>query len=292
MKRSKYGYLGPRGTFSEMAIRNYCEKKDETIPFDTIREIVENVENGEIVAGIIPLENSLEGSVNLSMDLLFKKSDIKITSEVILPIEHYLMAPSGVKLKDIKEIFSHRQAIAQSGDYIHNHLPGVKINYTESTAAAAEFIIGSKKKAMIGSRRINELYNFDILAENVEGDLENYTRFVVIRYLKETDNFYRQEFDRSYDYKTSIICTPEMNRPGVLHEMLGEFANRGIDLTRIESRPTKKRLGEYLFFIDLEGHRKQPKLAKALEEVRKKSGLFKILGSYEQGNINKNDQVS
>ncbi len=287
MKRSKYGYLGPQGTFSEMAVRKYCKREDETIPFDTIREIVKNVKNNEISSGIIPLENSLEGSVNLSMDLLFKESDIKIIAEVILPIEHYLLSPPGVRIKDIEEIFSHRQAIAQSGDYIYSHLPEVKITYTESTAAAAEFVVGSKKKAMIGSRRISELYNLDILAENVEGDLENYTRFVVIGDLKKESGEFKEEIIESYDYKTSIICTPDVNRPGVLHEMLGEFANRGIDLTRIESRPTKKRLGEYLFFIDLEGHRKQPKLAKALDEVRKKSGLFKILGSYEQGNIRK-----
>lgn len=278
-----YGYLGPPGTFTEMAVLQYCRQNDEMIPFATIREVVQKIKSGDIDRGIIPLENSLEGSVNLSMDLLFKESALNIIGEIIIPIEHFLLAPAGTKLEDIKEIYSHPQAIAQSGDFIYRYLPEVKINYTESTAGAAEVVGGTENKAMIGSKRITQLYDLNVLAKNIEGDLDNYTRFIVIAGKKEEIEFPE---DLSNDsFKTSLICTPEVNRAGVLHEILGEFANRNIDLTRIESRPTKKRLGEYLFFIDLEGRQKHPDLQEALTGVEKKSGFFKILGSYPRGKI-------
>ncbi|MFW6006984.1 MAG: prephenate dehydratase [Bacillota bacterium] len=278
--KKNYGYLGPPGTFSEMAALKYTDSCDKIIPYKTIREVVEKVNKGEIKRGIIPLENSQEGSVNVSLDLLLNKSNLKIIGEVIIPIEHYLMAPPDIKLKDIEEIYSHPQAIAQSRDFIYQHLPEVNINFTDSTALAADKVVNNGKKAMIGSRRVNELYNLEILAENVEGNLENYTRFIVIA-LKED----KISFDNNLkndDYKTSIVCTPQINRPGILHEILGEFANRSIDLTRIESRPTKKKLGEYLFYIDLEGKDESAEISDALNKVKKKCRVFKILGSYPQ----------
>ena len=286
--QQKYGYLGPPGTFSEMAVLKYSKACDKIIPYDTIREVVEKVNRGEISRGVIPLENSQEGSVNLSQDLLLDKSNLKIIGEVIIPIEHYLMAPPGVNMKEIEEIYSHPQALAQSRDFIHEKLSGVKLKSTESTASAAAKIKDKKGKAMIGSRRITDLNNFNILAENVEGDLENYTRFMVIA-LKEEKIEYSQDLSEE-DFKTSLVCTPEINRPGILHEILGEFASRNIDLTRIESRPTKKKLGEYIFYIDLAGKASSSEVNQALREVREKCRIFKVLGCYPIDKTNRKER--
>ncbi len=265
-----------------MAALKYSSLYDKIYPYKTIREVVEKVIKGTIDRGIIPLENSQEGSVNISLDLLLKKTDLLISGEVIIPIEHFLLASPGVEMKDIKEIYSHPQAIAQSGDFVYNNLPEVELNYTDSTASAAKIVKGSNNKAMIGSRRITEIHNLNILAKNIEGELNNHTRFIVVG---QKSDIKKEKIKKDKNYKTSIICTPEINRPGVLHEILGEFASRNIDLTRIESRPTKKRLGEYLFYIDLEGHQNDPGLSKALKKVKKMSGFFKILGSYPREKI-------
>ncbi|MFW5788230.1 MAG: prephenate dehydratase, partial [Halanaerobiales bacterium] len=257
-------------------------KCDKIIPYKTIREIVKKVHDGEIERGIIPLENSQEGSVNLSLDLLFKKSGIEIIDEVVIPIEQFLLAPPGVEIPDIKEIYSHPQALAQSGDFVHEKMSDADLHYTDSTASAAQKVLDNGVKAMIGSRRIADIYPLEILAENIEGEMKNHTRFIVIT--TENNAKKTKAYDPKEDYKTSLICAPEVNRPGVLHEILGEFANRNIDLTRIESRPTKQKLGEYLFYIDLAGHCGEEKMQEALDEVAKKCGLFKILGSYPCAN--------
>jgi len=284
--RKKYGYLGPEGTFSEMCALKCRSFHDKIIPYETIREVVEKVEEKEIDRGIIPLENSQEGSVNLSLDLLLKKTSLKIIGEVIIPIEHYLMAPSGVSLNDIEEIYSHPQAIAQSRDFINQKLPKVDLNYTDSTASAVKKIFDNGNKAMIGSKRVKEIYDLEALAKNVEGDLENYTRFIIIAREEEKVDFKKDLDDEIY--KTSIVCTPEKNRPGILYEILGEFANRNIDLTKIESRPTKKRFGEYLFYMDFTGnYYSSDKINQALAGVKKKSRLFRVLGCYPKEEIKK-----
>jgi len=282
----KYGYLGPEGTFSEMCALKCRSSCDKIIPYETIRKVVEKVEQKEIERGIIPLENSQEGSVNLSLDLLLKKTSLKIIGEVIIPIEHYLMAPSGISLDDIEEIYSHPQAIAQSRDFINQKLPKVDLNYTDSTASAVEKIFDNGNKAMIGSKRVKEIYNLGVLAKNVEGDLENYTRFIIIAREEEKVDF-KKDLDNEI-YKTSIVCTPEKNRPGILYDLLGEFANRNIDLTKIESRPTKKQFGEYLFYMDFTGnYYASDKINQALAGVKEKSRLFRVLGCYPKEEIKK-----
>ena len=286
MNKKVYGYLGPPGTYSEMALLKNCGDNCQRRSFKSIRKIVNGVKKGEISSGLLPLENSLEGSVNLSMDLLFKEEGFEITEEVILPIEHCLMVSPGVKMQDINEVLSHRQAIAQAGDFVEEALPGAEIIYTESTAAAAGEVEGSKIRAMIGAERISELYDLRILARDIVNGMENFTRFVLIEHksLSGQDKHLKSSI-HNRDYKTSLICAPKKNRPGILYEILGEFAGRSIDLTRIESRPTKKKLGEYLFFIDIEGHRVDEKTSKALKGVKEKCGLFKILGSYQKADF-------
>lgn len=282
MKNLDYAYLGPPGTFSEQAISAYCNSYGgKTHACDSIRDIVETIVKDEFDLGLLPLENSLEGSVNLSLDLLYKHSELKLYREIVLPIAHYLLAAPGVKKDDIKKIYSHPQAIAQSGDYINQHLSEAKIVYTDSTAAAAAEALKHDDRAVIGSIRLADIYQLNILAENLQGDLPNATRFVLAaRADKDFSDKKHLGNNADSQFKTSIICAPEVNRAGVLHEILGEFAKKEIDLSRIESRPTRQRLGEYLFYIDLMGCSEDPELKEALDEVEAMSGYFRLLGSY------------
>lgn len=282
MSSLKYGYLGPPGTFSEQAISTYCRSYGgQTKDFDSIRDIVEAVSADKVDLGLLPLENSLEGSVNLSLDLLYQHPELKLYREIVLPIAQYLLVQPGVKKEEIKEIYSHPQAIAQSGDFLAEEFKNTKIIYTDSTAAAAKKALESKDWAAVGSIRLSEIYELEIMAENLQGDLPNATRFVLAA-KKDKDfgsNNHLGEAAAS-DFKTSIICAPEVNEAGVLYRILGKFAEEDIDLTRIESRPSRQRLGEYIFYIDLKGCSSEQHLSSALEEVKKISSYFRLLGSY------------
>ncbi len=281
MTKEKYGFLGPKGTFSEEAAMLYCGDEEKLLPLASFNEIFNSLKTGEISRGIIPVENSLEGSVNLCMDLLYTSSFVEVVAEIVLPVKQYLMAPRGVEIKDIKELYSISQVIAQSNTFISEYLPEAEIYYTASSAQAAELIKESGGRALIGSRRIAELYDLEILAEEVQDGSNNHTRFfVIVNQLDAEQGF--PELDK--EYKTSIICAPQVNKAGVLYNILGEFKREGINLTRIESRPTKRQLGEYIFYIDLEGHQKNRHVRIALEGVKQKCAFFKILGSYERGN--------
>ncbi len=279
----KCAYLGPSGTFSELAVINYCTGEDEEIiPYDSIRELVEAVNNNGVDIALLPLENSLEGSVNISLDLLFENEEVEILKELVLPIEHFLLTSEKKNIKDVKTVYSHPQAIAQSEKFLSSKMPQAKLISTESTAAAAKKDAEDKKGAAIGSYRLAEIYGLEIAASNLEGKLPNSTRFVIIGKDKKIEPSTEDDAgNREKQYKTSIICTPKKNRAGVLHDILGSFARRGIDLSRIESRPTRKKLGEYMFYIDLAGKSGNENLKESLEEVEKKSGYFRILGSYQ-----------
>jgi len=282
MSSLKYGYLGPPGTFSEQAISTYCRSYGgQTKDFDSIRDIVKAVSADKVDLGLLPLENSLEGSVNLSLDLLYQHPELKLYREIVLPIAQYLLVQPGVKKEEIKEIYSHPQAIAQSGDFLAEEFKDTKIIYTDSTAAAAKKALESREWAAVGSIRLAEIYELEIMAENLQGDLPNATRFVLAA-KKDKDfgsNNHLGEAAAS-DFKTSIICAPEVNEAGVLYRILGKFAEEDIDLTRIESRPSRQRLGEYIFYIDLKGCSSEQHLSSALEEVKKISSYFRLLGSY------------
>jgi len=282
MSNLEYGYLGPPGTFSEQAISNYCASYGgSTTACGSIRDIVEAVTADKVDLGLLPLENSLEGSVNLSLDLLYQHPELKLYREIVLPIEQYLLVQPGVSKEEVREIYSHPQAIAQSGDYLAEEFKEAKIIYTDSTAAAAKKALESADRAAVGSIRLAEIYELEILAENLQGDLPNATRFVLAA-KKDKDfgsNNHLGEAADS-DFKTSIICAPEVNEAGVLHQILGKFAEENIDLTRIESRPSRQRLGEYIFYIDLKGCSSDQHLSSALEEVKKISSYFRLLGSY------------
>lgn len=282
MSNLKYAYLGPAGTFSEEAISNYTDLYGGSLkPFNSIRNIVKSVINDRTDLGLLPLENSLEGSVNLSLDLLYQNSELRLLREIVLPINQHLLVQPGVKKEEIKEIYSHPQAISQAGDYLAEIFRKVKIIYTDSTAAAAKKALNSKNRAAVGSTRLAKIYDLEIMAENLQGDLPNSTRFILTA--KKEKSFALENhlgIETGSDFKTSIICAPKVNKAGILYKMLGHFAKKNIDLSRIESRPSRKCLGEYIFYIDLKGSAVDKALKSALIEIQKMTSYYRLLGSY------------
>ena len=261
------GLLGPEGTFSEKAAKKW-ESTAELQYFDDVFDVVKAVVNEDVDYGVVPIENSLEGSVGSTLDALLKY-DVKIAGEVVVPIRHCLLAKE--KISDIKIILSHPQALAQCMHSIKNRFGEIEIVETMSTASAAKRASESKEMAAIASEESAAKYGLNILLRDLQNQKENYTRFVMLgKILPEP----------TPKDKTSVVVYLQKDRPGALYEMLGEFASRDINLTKIESRPTKKALGDYLFYIDMEGHSMDEKVQRALKEIKKKAGMLRILGSY------------
>lgn len=269
----KVGFLGPSGTFSEMAALVYAGKKTPLAPYETIYDLILAADRQEVAEAVVPLENSIEGSINLTSDMLVKEVDLQIDREIVLNIHHYLLGWPGTRLDQVSEVFSIPQASGQCHQWLRKNLPQAKIHATESTAQAVELVERSKNfwQAAIGTKRAGEIYKLRILASHINDYKENQTRFVVLT---------KQDHAPTGRDKTSMAFSTLRDRPGGLYEILGEFAGRGINLTRIESRPSRKMLGDYVFFIDLEGHRSEKRIAEALTNVRKKASFFKLLGSY------------
>lgn len=264
------GILGPQGTYSEKAARQWNDKAGFQFYgdiFDTVDAILRN----EVDLSIVPIENSLEGSITLTLDLLLEH-DLKITGEVIVRIENCLL--SSGKIEDIKIIMSHPQPLAQCRKYLKKNFNGVEIRSDLSTSHAAKLASGSKEIAAIASAETAKVYGLKILGENIQDVPENFTRFIVIGKTNPAP---------TGNDKTSIIVSLEKNKPGALHEILGEFALKNIDLTKIESRPTKKALGDYIFYIDIKGHIEEKTIKDAISRVKEKVGMLKILGSYPAG---------
>ena len=276
----KIGYLGPPGTFTEMAAVNYLEDKrvkgDSLEAYMDIERLIMAIGENEIPAGIVPIENSLEGSVNITLDYLAHKVDLEIQTEITLPIIHNLIVKPGIKLDEIEKVISHPQALAQCRDNIRNYLDKVEIVKVNSTAEAVNQL-SSSNEAAIGSRLAASRNKLEIIKEGFQDESRNWTRFVLLSRPGVASGV-RQ---LSADKKTSIILAPIKNRPGILHELLEEFARKNINLTKIESRPTRKTLGDYLFFIDFDGDREDRQINEILKNLRLKSSYFKTLGSYD-----------
>ena len=263
-------YLGPRGTFSEQAARRFFSQKNaKFIEALTIKEIFEKIVNREIDYGVVPLENSIEGSVNVTLDLLYYLN-VKICGEIAEPIRHNLIVKPGTKRRDIRIIVSHPQALAQCSAYIEKNFPKAILKEASSTAAAVKSLRRLKKAAAIGTRLAAEIYGMKILDENISGDNKNFTRFIVLSL---------EDCEPTGKDKTSIIFSVK-DEPGALYKALKPFATRNINLTKIESRPSKDEPWSYIFFTDFEGHRKDEKCIEALKELSKQCKLVKILGSY------------
>ena len=281
-KSKTLAYLGPEGTHSEQACIVYDSSANRT-PFPSIKNAVNAIVTGEAEECMAPIENSLAGSVNETLDLLIFQKDIKIKCEIIIPINHYLITKTQVALNTIKHIYSHPQAIAQCKTYISQNLPDAKIMASMSTAAAVKQMLASSKNegAAIGTKRSATLNNAVTIGENIQDNKSNSTRFVILS---------KEDHQLTGDDKTSICFELKTDRPGILYESLGELASRSINLTKIESRPTGESLGRYMFLIDLIGHRDEAKVKAAINVLKQSSSMFKLFGSYPRFKMNEDQR--
>ncbi|MCM8772835.1 MAG: prephenate dehydratase [Candidatus Omnitrophica bacterium] len=267
-KEITVAYLGPEGTFTHQAALEKFGEKAKYIPVKTIDEVFREVEKQRADYGVVPIENSIEGVVTHTLDV-FLESELKITSEILLEIHHYLLSKEK-SIKNIKKLYSHPQAIAQCRNWISENLKDVEIFETESTGSAVKKALKEKNSAAIASEIASSIYNLNILAERIEDFRENYTRFLVIG-----KNF----SERTGNDKTSILFSIK-DKVGALHDILVPFKREKINLTRIESRPSKKKAWEYVFFVDFIGHKDDENVKRALKEVEKSTVFLKVLGSY------------
>lgn len=265
----KVAFQGEKGAYSEMAVYKFFGKNVEVKPCRDFKDVFESVKKQETEYGVVPIENSLEGSVNQTYDL-FLLYDLKVCGEVIIRVSHCLLANQGTSINQIKTVYSHPQALAQSRNFLEKS--GWELIPTYDTAGSAKMLKekGLKDAAAVASERAAEIYRLKILAREIEDNPNNYTRFFI---LSKTDA------PITGKDKTSIIFSAT-HRPGSLYQAIGEFAKRNISLTRIESRPTKETPWEYNFYLDFEGHRTEPRCVEALEALQKYSVFVKILGSY------------
>ena len=265
------GYLGPAGTYTEQAALLYAPDADLK-PYPTISAVGAAVVADELDSGVVPIENSLEGSVTFTLDLLIAQSGLSIRNEVVIPIDHYLVAPANVSMDSVEVIYSHPQALAQCRDYLGSHFPTIPREASLSTVAAVIDMLGSRvPAAAICPQRATEIYDVQVLDRSIQDNSANQTRFVALAH----DDHPPTGHDR-----TSISFAFAVDRPGNLYHAIGEFAERNINLVKIESRPTKRELGRYVFLIDCEGHREEPEVGAALAGLRQYADVFKILGSY------------
>jgi chorismate mutase/prephenate dehydratase len=265
----KVTFQGEKGAYSESAVYKFFGETVEVKPCRDLAEAFESVDKQEAKYGVVPVENSLEGSVNQTYDL-FLKYDLKVCGEVVVKIEHYLIANPNTKLKDIKAVYSHPQALAQCRSFLEKW--GWELIPTYDTAGSVKMLKEKELKdaAAVASQRAAEIYEMKILARDVADNPENYTRFFVIA---------KEDALKTGKDKTSIIFAAT-HKPGSLYNALGEFAKRSINLTKIESRPTKQTPWEYNFYLDFEGHRSEPRCAEVLGALEKYAVFVKILGSY------------
>ena len=271
-------YLGPHGSFSEMAADAFCEKYNiqaTPMPLTTIRQVVEYVDNNPNTLGVLPVENSIEGTVTEALDnLMFTKNpNIYILSEYIMPIHHCLLART-TEISSIANIISHPQALAQCQNFIHNEMPyHVNIIEASSTSEAAKSLVNyNLTYAAIGSKKTADVYYLNVLRENINDDKTNRTRFVLI------GDF---ETNPTHDDRTSLAFSTA-NKPGALLEVLKVFLENDINLSYIASRPSKQKFGDYIFIVNFDGHIKNPKMFKTIQQVREKTDFMRFLGSYSK----------
>ncbi len=265
----KVAFQGERGAYSESAIYTFFGDNAEVKPCRDLNEVFESVDKLKSHFGVVPVENSLEGSVNQTYDL-FLEHNLKVSGEVIIRISHCLIANPNTNLEAVRTVYSHPQALAQSRSFLE-HL-GCELIPTYDTAGSVKMLKEKvlKDAAAIASEKAAELYGMSILARGIEDTPTNYTRFFVIS---------KNDAPLTGKDKTSIIFAAT-HKPGALYHALGEFEKRNINLTKIESRPTKQKPWEYNFYLDFEGHRTEKNCAEALEALAKKAAFLKILGSY------------
>lgn len=262
------GYLGPQGTFTEAAVHRHFGHSVEARPLDTIDAVFREVESGACGYGVVPVENSTEGVINHTLDS-FVQSSLAICGEVELRIHHCLMSHCK-SAKEIKRLYSHQQSLAQCRNWIDTNLPGIETQAVNSNADAARRAANEPGAGAVAGKVAAEAYGLDLLEINIEDDPNNTTRFLVIG---------GHPVAPSGNDKTSLLMAAR-NKPGALFGLLEPLSQRGISMTRIESRPSRMQLWEYVFFVDFEGHIDNPNIAGALEEMGEHASLLKVLGSY------------
>jgi prephenate dehydratase len=229
------------------------------------------VDSGMAEEGVVAIENSIEGSVTDTLDILIHESRLSIRRELVLPVGHCLLVRPGMQADDVKVLLSHPQALGQCRRFVERCFPRAEVVAALSTAAAVEEMMARENAAAIATRRAAELYGAEILARDIQDRSDNLTRFVVLA---------EEDHPSTGNDKTSLAFSFADDRPGLLMNALEEFSSRGINLTKVESRPTKERLGEYIFLLDLAGHRSDKPVAEALQAVEEQASFFRIFGSY------------
>ena len=271
------GHLGPSGTYSEQAASAYVSKflaqtQQETAlrPYPSIAKTLKAIATNEVDLAVVPVENSIEGSVAITLDMLWQLDNLKITLALVLPITHALLskAPS---ISDLEIVYSHPQALAQCQGWLEQHLPNVREVAINSTTEALEKLDQELNAGTISSPRAAELYNVPILASSINDYPDNCTRFWVL-------SSSMQPVTGSH---TSLAFSTKANVPGALVKPLQMFAQRNINLSRVESRPSKRSLGDYLFFLDFEGDTTSPTVQAAISELAEYTDTLKIFGSYD-----------
>ncbi len=266
-------FLGPEGTFSNQASVAKFGNSVSYQPLSSIYEVFQEVERGKADYGVVPIENSVEGSIGQTLDA-FMDSSLMICSEIFFQIHHYLYSKCK-EITGIEKIYSNPQVFGQCRLWLHKHLPKATLIECSSTAKACQIAQEEKNSAAIAGKQAAAIYKLPILRSNIEDSAGNCTRFFVVG---------KKESERTGKDKTSILfSTPD--KVGALHKTLQPFEKNKINLSKIESRPSKKKAWEYVFFVDLEGHPSDKKVGSALKEVEHKSKFFKILGAYPQSRI-------
>ncbi|WP_298446306.1 prephenate dehydratase [Ferrimicrobium sp.] len=271
----RIAYLGPLGTFTEEALIEFMGTRSyQGLPRPTIENVLSDVAAGNCDYGFVPIENSIEGTVTPTLDALIFRFRLHIYAEFILPVRQQLIAAKGAKIEDIQTVHSYAHALAQVSRFLRDRLPKAELRHTDSTAEAVRVVAEARSKtvAAIGPRRAAELYGLDVLIADIDDHAANSTRFLLLN------------SDRipppSGDDKTSIVCFQVEDRPGSLLSILAEIASRGINLTKLESRPTKTGIGIYCFAIDFEGHIADQAVQEVISDLNRYLGHVKFLGSY------------
>jgi prephenate dehydratase len=271
----RIGFLGPPGTFTEQALLSQDDLAAmDLVPLASIPDVLAATEAGEVDLGFVPVENAIEGTVNVTLDTLAFDMSLLVQREVVLTIDLHLLVRPGTKLEDVHTVVSMPMATAQVRGYLGRELPKITTVAANSTAEAARLVAadGGEGMAAVGPSHAAELYGLDVLAAGIEDHPDNATRFVVVAP-------HGVPAPTGHD-KTTIVCFQRVDQPGSLLAMLQEFAARAINLSKLESRPTKKGLGDYCFIIDLEGHVADELVADCLRDLKAKTLDVKFLGSY------------
>lgn len=281
METKSIAFLGPLGTNTEQATIRYNPKANPII-CSSIYEIFEMVKSNKADEGIVPIENSIDGPITDTLDILIHESNLSIQKEIVLNISHCLITNKNSSAKEkFSEIFSHPQALGQCKKYLLNKYPETKLIASMSTAEAVKFVSNSDENiAAIGTDRSADIYGGQILEKNIQDNINNSTRFIVLSHKKTSP---------SGNDKTSLCFSFSKDAPGSLYQVLGKFAKKQINLTKIESRPSKNTLGQYVFLIDFEGHQEEKIIKKTILEVRQEVSELKLFGSYPIHQTNQPD---